>query len=133
MAKMMRAAHAWVGGLMFIAGTAHAGWTCSGKVSELTLDPSGSVYMSLLKGDNTYAWQYKPLCNVRTDTNGVVAQACKSIYAQLVTSVALGRTVTFWFDYPGATTPDCSPARFPSWTPLATDSGSPWYFGPKLD
>lgn len=111
---------------------AHAGWTCSGNVSGLTLDPSGNVYMSLAN-NGAFVWQYKPLCNLRTDWNGVTVSACKSIYALLMTSVALNKTVTFWFDYPNSTSADCSPAKFQSWIPLATDGPYPWYFGPKLD
>lgn len=120
-------------GLMAVAALpAHAGWTCSGKVQDLTLDPNGSVYMSLVN-NGSYVWSYKYLCNLRIDSNGIAVPACKSIYTLLMTSVALGKTVTFWFEPPSQAQGDCSPAKFPSWSALATDGPYPWYFGPKLD
>lgn len=119
-------------GLAMIACQAHAGWTCSGRVQDLTLDPNGNVWFSLVNTDNTQAWSFKSLCNVRADNNGVGVEACKAIYGQLLASDALGRGVVFWFDQTNATTKDCSPNRFTSWTPLATTGSSAWYFGPKL-
>lgn len=116
----------------FISAPAQAGWTCTGKVSDLSLDPTGNVYMTLLKSDNTNAWGFKQLCNVRADVNGVATSSCKIIYAQLLTAEAMNREVTFWFDSGNAMTPDCSPVRFPSWSFLATTGASAWYFGPKI-
>ncbi len=128
-----RALQACTFSLLLVVSQAHAGWICSGSVTDLTVDPWGSVLMSLQKPDKSYVWTWKILCNVQQASNGIQPQVCKIVYGTLVTSIALNRTVTFWFDYPNATTPDCSPTRFSAWSVLATDGSSPWYFGPKLD
>jgi len=115
-----------------LVGHAHAGWGCTGRAVNLTIDPNGTLYMSLVKADGAPAWNSKYLCNVRMPMNNVDPQVCKATMAMLMTANTTNRMVTFYFDYPNATTPDCSPSRFVSWSALATDSGSPWYYGPAL-
>lgn len=110
----------------------HAGWGCQGKVRGLVITSEGTLVMSLYQGDDTPIWDAKYICSVSTPANGIDPQACKSIYGLLVTSIALGRTVTFWFDYNNAQSPSCTPTRFPAWTWLPTGSAN-WYHGPQLD
>lgn len=70
--------------------------------------------MSLQKADGSSAWDSEPVCNVQQTNNGIAAPACRSIQALFMTSIAMGRTVTFWFDYADTQTPSRTPTRFPS-------------------
>jgi hypothetical protein len=110
----------------------HAGWTCTGHVRDLQIAPDGQLYMSFFRPDGAAIWQYKPLCSVNAAYNGLTAAACKGVQNTLVLSVALKRTVTFWFDYANTKTADCSPTAFPAWQTRTSNSDN-WYFGPKLD
>jgi hypothetical protein len=110
----------------------HAGWTCTGHVRDLTVDPGGVLTISLFKPDGTMVWQFKNLCSLNGTFNSLTPAACKGVHNTLVLSVALKRTVTFWFDYANTRTADCSPTAFPAWQTLTANSDN-WYFGPKLD
>lgn len=71
------------------------------------------------------------LRGARQTNNGIQAAACRSIQALLTTAIATGRPVSFWLDWSSTQTPDCSPARFLSWTTLTFGYGSnEWYHGP---
>jgi hypothetical protein len=109
-----------------------AGWTCTGHVRDLQIDPGGTLYITLAKPDGTLVWMHKPMCRLGEATNGVTPAACKGIHSTLAMSVALKRTVTFWFDYENKKTADCSPTMFPAWQFLPANSDN-WYYGPRLD
>lgn len=110
----------------------HAGWVCTGHVRDLQIDPNGTLSMSLFKPDGAMVWQYKSVCSLSATVNNINPAACKGVHSTLVLSVALKRTVTFWFDFANTKAADCSPARFPTWQWLAA-GGDDWYYGPKLD
>ena len=77
-------------GLLLVVAQAHAGWTCSGRATDLTLDPTGNLYMSLQKTDNSYVWNFKPLGNVQQ------ANSLRShqVHPQSPTSIRRYRAVT---------------------------------------
>lgn len=92
-------------------------YTCTGSVAGATLDPAGRVYAESLAGlSHTY------VCQLGSYSNGVAPDACKAIYAMLVTAQLAQKNVTLWFNDGGSCT------SHPAWSAL-----SGWYFGPILE
>ena len=71
--------------------TALAGYTCTGPVRGVAIDIGGDV---LIESIGTVLWPR--LCNVRAPANAVVPEACRTIYASLLSAQMSGRSVTIW-------------------------------------
>lgn len=84
--------------LIFAAPTALAGYTCTGAARGVAIDVGGDV---LVESIGPLLWPR--LCNVRTSANNVAPEACKAIYASLLTAQASGKTVTVWVSDTGTT------------------------------
>jgi hypothetical protein len=102
--------------LFLFQATPKASYSCLGTVSTLGLNPSGLVVASV--GSLSFAY----LCNVTATYNGVTAEVCKAIYAQLLAAKLNAQTVAFFFS-DGLT---C--ATHPAWADLTG-----WFYGPELE
>jgi len=102
--------------LVLSAPAANATYTCEGVVEDVVLSPDGMISGNF----GPLKWVY--LCSVRAQYHSVAPDACKSIYALLLTASAGRRKVTFWFN-DGLT---CT--THPSWAALTG-----WYYGPALN
>lgn len=95
---------------------AHAFYTCSGPVTQLSIRNDGAVNISVGGITNGY------LCQIGATTNGVGPDTCKAMYAQLLIAEATGRSMTLYFN-PSGTITSCS-----AQVPYAWLAG--FYFGP---
>ena len=94
-----------------------ASYFCNGPVQSVTVSPSGVVTLDAPEAGVHYGY----LCTIGNEENNVTSEACKSIFALLLTAKSTGRLVQFGFD----DTSSC--AAHPSW---AWVTG--WYWGPML-
>jgi hypothetical protein len=118
-AMMLAAAVFWV------SQSAWANYACTGTTTSVTIDQYSNVNMS-----NSSGLEFVTLCNVANPENGVSVEACKAMYAMLVTSKVSGAQVTLWFS------DGLSCSTHTAWVTLPSGSygGSPagWYWGPAL-
>lgn len=105
--------------------SAFAAYTCTGKVKQLTADPSGSVNLSLVGDGVSLSWQ--GICSVSDTNEGISPAACKAIFMTLKEAQVTQRPVMFWFDFSYTGPPKCTDADHPPWTSLRSSS---WYWGP---
>lgn len=121
----MKKAMALVVAFFWVSQSAWANYACTGTTTQVTIDQYSNVYMS-----NSSGLQFVPLCNVANAQNGISVDACKAMYAMLVTSKVSGAQVTYWFS------DGLSCTTHPAWQELTTGSygGTPagWYWGPAL-
>lgn len=103
--------------LILLSPSAWATYTCTGPVSGTQIAPSGVVMANSISGIPAAY-----LCSVVSTTNGVAPEACKSIYAMLLTAESQGRSVIMWFDDDPNT---CASHTGWSWL-------TGWYWGPML-
>lgn len=104
--------------LVGISPIAFANYSCVGPVSGTQIAPNGVVMANTIAGIGT-----PYLCSVNTTTNGVSPDACKAIFALLLTAESQGRNVIMWLnDEPNT----CSSHAGWSWL-------SGWYWGPMLN
>lgn len=95
-----------------------ANYTCVGPVYGLSVGPTGYVSASSVAG---ISWPY--ICSVTGSFNNISVDACKTVYATLLSAQMGGKTVTLWFnDEPNTCT---MPSR--TWTTLTG-----WYWGPMV-
>lgn len=94
---------------------------CTGKVSQVTTDPSGTVNATFDFPGGGMAWQ--EVCNLNAAAHNVPVAACKAIAATLLSAKLTGSNVLVFFNNAGES---CSA---PAWRPLR-DSG--WYWGPSI-
>lgn len=110
---------------LFASQGAWANYFCSGTITDVSLTPSGSVFFN---SDSNLGLQWQAVCTLGTTQNGVSPDACKAIYATLLTAKTSGKTVEFGFS------DALSCTGHPAWTLLATGSynSGGWYWGPVL-
>lgn len=95
---------------------AAAQYTCTGTVVGLVVSPSGIV-----SGQSIGGLPWQSICQLGSAANGVSPDACKAVYAMLLSAQISGKTVTFWFSDAGT----CSTHY--AWTWLTG-----WYYGPMI-
>jgi hypothetical protein len=109
----------------WVSHSAWANYACTGTTTSVAIDQSSYVNMS-----NSSGLEWVTLCNVANPINGVSVDACKAMYAMLVTSKVSGAQVTLWFS------DGLSCSTHPAWVELPSGSygGTPagWYWGPAL-
>ncbi len=93
-------------------------YNCNGKVKDVTIGPSGELFVSYGTIDMVR------LCNVSTAYNGVTPEACKATLSILMAAKMGEREVAFWFN---DASNNCTNSAHPSWSNLNN-----WYFGPAL-
>ncbi len=109
----------FIAGLLACAASvsAFANYYCDGPVYGLSLGPGGIVTAESVAGIN---WPY--VCGVDSVRQiNTSTDACKAIYATLLSAQVSGKRVRFWFD----DSLTCN--THPSWANL-----DGWYFGPAL-
>lgn len=110
-----------IGAVMFLLALspiAAASYECVGAVSGTQISPTGVVMANSIAGITA-----PYLCSVNTTTNGVSTDACKAIYAMMLTAESQGRSVVLWFNDDPNT---CSSHASWSWL-------TGWYWGPMLN
>ncbi len=106
--------------ILFFSSNAFATYTCTGKVSGVTINPSqGRVLVESVGG---LVWV--ELCSVEKIFNNINPETCKQIYSLLLTAQTAKKEVMFWFNDENSGM-NCS--NHPSWQLLTG-----WYFGPRL-
>lgn len=103
--------------LFLFSPMAWATYTCTGPVSGTQIAPNGAVMANSIAGIPA-----PYLCSVASTANGVAPDACKSIFAMLLTAESQGRNVILWLNDDPNT---C--ASHTGWSWLTA-----WYWGPML-
>lgn len=93
--------------LLTTSSAAVAAGSCSGPAYGVAIEVNGDV---LVESIGTVHWPR--LCNVRTPMNGVTIEACKMMYASLLTAQASGKSVTMWISDTTTTCTTLTPWRF---------------------
>jgi hypothetical protein len=97
-------------------------YSCSGMVTQVTVDPTGAVNASFSFSSGAMEWQW--VCSLNVDSQGGTPAACKSILALLTAAHLTGKRTQMWFDHP--TVGQCSA------TPWSALSNMGWYWGPSI-
>ena len=92
-------------------------YTCVGPVTDLVVSPNGVVTASI----GSLAWVYLCAIGTTSNYNGVTSDACKAIYAHLLSAKTTGAQETFWFN------DSLTCTTHPAWANLTG-----WYFGPDF-
>ena len=108
---------ALVVGLFALSTNAQAAYFCRGNIAAVALDPNGVV--NVFSPGAGLSWVY--LCQIGGILNGVSSEACKAIFATLVTAKEVGRPVQWGFN------DSLSCGTHPAWGYLTG-----WYWGPVL-
>ena len=95
----------------------YGNYSCAGTIDSLALNPSGLVTLSSYSAGVTSAY----ICSIGSTYNGVTADVCKAIFAQLVAAQATGSTVSWYY----SDTLTCT--THPAWEMLTG-----WYYGPQV-
>jgi hypothetical protein len=101
--------------LLIAPALAEANYTCTGTVDDLALTLDGVVVASI----GPLRWVY--LCQIGGSRNGVGSEACKAIYAHLLSAKTTGKQEMFWFS------DSLTCTSHPTWQDLTG-----WYFGPDF-
>ncbi|MCG7535359.1 hypothetical protein [Pseudoalteromonas sp. OOF1S-7] len=68
-------------------------FTCSGKVYNVDVSPSGKLRATIGDlGEANY------VCNLVRTSRGVEPDACKAMHSQLLSAMMAGKSVTLWFE-----------------------------------
>jgi hypothetical protein len=106
---------------LFVPSIASADYHCDGAVKYLTLSPEdGTVTVSIGTLDSVY------LCRIGSTFNGVTAEICKAVHAQLLAATIAGRDVRINRRDSGSCTA-ATPCCTTSWGILTN-----WYGGPLI-
>lgn len=106
--------------LLLLPSLAFADGHCAATtVRNINVREDGEVRVSLgsapaeaVRGDavNT-KFQYKRVCNINADLNGILTETCRKYVDLLTASFLSGKPVIFWYTTPAAGTPIlCAPA-----------------------
>ena len=108
-------------------GSSSIAYTCVGPVSGVTTGPTGVVAVKSLGGlENRPALMDQSFCNLNATQNGVEPNACKAIYATLLSAQLTGKNVRIQFV--DISNEDCSSTSHPAWTFLKN-----WNWGPTIE
>lgn len=101
----------------------HAGnYTCTGNVSQVTVEPGGNVNISLsFKNGESMSWVY--LCSLTDMSKSVTPATCKGILSTVMVAKLSDRSITMWFNNAVET------CNAPPWSHLKDFN---WHFGPSI-